>query len=293
MNNDYRQVENNSAKYTLYRIFLNESFNFIKFILRGILKGKRNRRDAESVKLIYEKRRADQLEKYEFTDLEDYFYQSQTSNNETKRWNLFDNKLSFDVLKKIQDKKYTLLEEKVISSNTNYVVELGSGGGRNIIYLAKKFPEKTFIGIELTKSSVQLSKLCADKFNISNVEFFEKDLTKPEKYSDLIQTDSLVFSVHCFEEMPGIFKIPLNLLKEKKVTNIFMLEPAYIFSLRSHLLSICVFMRIIYHDRLWGLISFCKKEFSQNYNIKIYNLGMGGNPVNPTNLIDISIKKDS
>jgi trans-aconitate methyltransferase len=98
---------------------------------------------------------------------------------------------------------------------------LGSGGGKNILYLARKFPEKRFVGIDLSPTSVEVSELAAIKFRLTNVNFFTRDLTKPDTYSDLMKSSSLVFTPHCFEEMPKIFKIPLILLKKKKVGNIF------------------------------------------------------------------------
>ena len=70
--------------------------------------------------------------------------------------------------------------------------------GRNILYLAKKFPDKKFIGIELSPVSVELSKLAADQFRITNIEFYVGDLTQVDDYSELIISSSLVFTKHCF-----------------------------------------------------------------------------------------------
>lgn len=90
--------------------------------------------------------------------------------------------------------------------------------------------------------------------------------------------------------MPRIFKIPINLLKEKKVKNILFLEPAFIFQPKRHILELLRLLRVVYHDRLWGLTNFCKKKFSENYNITMLDLGIGINPVNPTSMIYMKIR---
>lgn len=289
MKKDFRAQENRTTIYVTFRIFLNELFHFTKYVLRLIIKRKRFKRNVEFVRLIYEDRRADQLKNYELTTLDDYIYGSPTALEETKRWNLYNGKLRFGYHKQIQEKKHSLIEEKLRSINTNYIVELGSGGGSNILNLARKFPKKEFIGIELSKYSVELSNKVAKKFGITNAKFYERDLTQTSTYSNKINRDSLVFTVHCFEEMPRIFKTPLKLLKEKGVKNIFLQEPAYIFNPKRHLLDVSRLMRIIYHDRLWGLIKFCKNNFLNEYKIKAIDLGFGLNPVNPSSILDISL----
>jgi predicted O-methyltransferase YrrM len=286
---DFRNMKEASADYILLKFAQNEIKNFLRYCFNKI-RGKSFKRDTELVYSIYETRRLDQLKNYTFTTLDEYIFGSPTSNSEKSRWNLFEHKLVFSVGRKISDKKYSLIEEKINSLNLEYIVELGSGGGRNILHLARKFPQKKFVGIELSPSSVELSKRAAKTFKINNVEFYARDLTQKHTYEELIKSSSLVFSMHCLEEMPRIFKIPLNLLKEKKVENIFFLEPAFIFQPKRHILELSRLLRIVYRDRLWGLTSFCKKNFSKNYDISILDLGIGNNPVNPTSMIYMKIR---
>ncbi len=286
---NFRNIENASSKYILFKFVQKEFIAFLRFCF-NFIRQRNLKRDVELVYSIYESRRLDQIKNYTFTTLDDYVFGSQTSNKETKRWNLYKGKLQFGFQREITEKKYSLLQEKIKTIDTNYIVELGSGGGSNILYLARKFPEKRFVGIELSPSSVDLSKLAAIEFRLTNVEFFAKDLTKPDTYSDLIKSSSLVFTSHCFEEMPRIFKIPLILLKEKKVENIFLLEPAFLLQPKRHFLELARLFRIIYHDRLWGLPEFCKKNFTKNYDLTLIDLGMGNNPVNPSSIVDIKLK---
>ena len=287
--NDFRNHESASPKYICYKFVQKEFIVFLRFCY-NFIKQRNFKRDVESVLSIYESRRLEQIKKYTFTTLDDYVFGSATSGKETKRWNLYKGKLQFGFLREIEEHMYALLEEKIQSIDTNYIVELGSGGGRNILYLAQKFPEKRFVGIELSQISVELSALAAIEFGLTNVEFFAKDLTKPDTYSDLIKSSSLVFTSHCLEEMPRIFKIPLILMKEKKVENIFLLEPAFLLQPKRHFLELARLSRIMCHDRLWGLPEFCKTNFARNYDLIMIDLGMGNNPVNPTSLIDIKLK---
>ena len=87
--------------------------------------------------------------------LDEYVFGSQTSKKETMKWNLYKGKLKFGFQREITEKKHSLLEEKIKTIDMNYIVELGSGGGSNILYLARKFPEKKFVGIELSPTSVE------------------------------------------------------------------------------------------------------------------------------------------
>ena len=64
---NYRFQGNKSPAYILFRLCLAESFYFIKFILRRIIKWKKVLRDPELVNSIYDKRRGEQLQNYEFT----------------------------------------------------------------------------------------------------------------------------------------------------------------------------------------------------------------------------------
>ena len=286
---DFRHMENASSKYILFKFLQKEFIAFLRFCF-NFIRRRNIKRDVNFVYSIYESRRLDQVKNYKFTTLDEYVFGSQTSNKETIRWNLYKGKLKFGFQREITEKKYSLLEKKIKTIDTNYIVELGSGGGSNILYLARKFPEKRFVGIELSPTSVELSELAAIKFGLTNLEFFAKDLTKPDTYSDLIKSSSLVFTSHCLEEMPRVFKIPLTVLREKEVRNIFLIEPAFIFQPKRHFLELARLMRIIYHDRLWGLPEFCKKNFFKNYDLTFIDLGMGNNPVNPSSVVDIELK---
>lgn len=85
------------------------------------------------------------------------------------------------------------------------VVEFGSGDGRNILYLKKKFPDMKFVGLELSDVSVELSKAAAKKFGIDGVEFICANAT--EDVSRLTNFGNVVccYSSFALEMMPRIF----------------------------------------------------------------------------------------
>ena len=109
----------------------------------------------------------------------------------------------------------------------------------------------------------------------------------------MLNDKTFVFTNHTLEEMPRIFKHPLEALKKSKVKRIALIEPAYMFSFSRIILDLSRFLRIIYHDRLYGLVKFCKKNLSSTFKIEVIDLGMGVNPVNPSTLIILSRERNS
>ena len=206
------------------------------------------------------------------------------------RWCILDNRLSFGAQQTIHQRKLDIIKHFIIIENFETVIELGSGDGRNILWLASRYPHINFIGFELSQSSVDLSELASKKYGINNVRFIKADLTKRDTYEDFLKKDSFVFTNHTLEEMPRIFKHPLEVLKESDVKKIVLIEPAYIFSFSRIILDIARRIRIIYHDRLTGLIKYCKKNLSTTFKIDIIDLGLGVNPVNPSTLIILTRK---
>jgi len=279
-------IKQNSANYYLFNVFFKEMTFFIKFLIRPLIGKKNFKRTTSLVNEIYEKIRSEQL-----NDLNKMTFDQFVHKRISPRWCLLDNKLSFGALRVVRERKLYILEGILADSNTTKAIELGSGDGSNILWLAKKFPNHKFIGLELSETSVKLANAAAERFSILNVEFHQTDLTITESYCSYFEHDSFVFSMHTLEEMPRIFKIPLEALKNSRVKKIALLEPAYIFSFSRILLDITKLIRIINKDRLYGLIKFCKKTMSSQFNLEINDLGLGNNPINPTTLILLSRKE--
>ena len=83
------------------------------------------------------------------------------------------------------------------------VIELGSGSGRNLLHLKQQLPDRRFIGLELSSTSVKLARHLAEKFALP-VEFLEANVCE-ELTVDLRQAVDLVYSSHALEMMPRIF----------------------------------------------------------------------------------------
>ena len=156
--------------------------------------------------------------------------------------------------------------------------------------VGKQVSSYKFIGFELSQSSVDLSELASKKYGINNVRFIKADLTKRDTYEDFLKKIVFVFTNHTLEEMPRIFKHPLEVLKESDVKKIVLIEPAYIFSFSRIILDIARRIRIIYHDRLTGLIKYCKKKPIYYIQNRYYRSWARVNPVNPSTLIILTRK---
>ena len=178
-----------------------------------------------------------------------------------------------------------IIEGIMINSSCENVIELGSGGGKNLLWFASKYKNIKFIGLELNKTSVDLANAAAKKFDIQNVEFYECDLTKPETYKKFLSKNTFVYSHHTLEEMPRIYRIPLNEIKKSNVQIVALMEPIFMFSFSRLVLDIAKRLRILNKDRLIGLKKFSKRKLSKYFNIELVDLGLGVKPENPTTLL--------
>lgn len=111
------------------------------------------------------------------------------------------------------------------------VVEFGSGDGRNLLYLKRLFPEVHFVGLELSRASVEVSFQAARKFGVDGVNFLQANVCEPLPALALQSEVGLVYSSFALEQMPRIFKGALE--------NMLSLQPA----------AICLFEPV---PELWG-----------------------------------------
>lgn len=260
---------------------IREAVSLLKHILSRVIKNRRFDRNPFFVENLYDEIRSNLLKNLDNLTFYEYVYFSTTE----PRWSLLDNKICFGVVQTIRERYLNIISSFICLSKKHKIVELGSGDGSNVLYLAKTFKNREFIGLELSEKSVQLSNLAAKKFGIKNVSFKVIDLSKPKTYENYLNKDHVFYSAHCLEEMPRIFKIPLEALRKNGVEEIVLLEPAFIFNFSRFFLDIARFFRIIHRDRLFGLTGYCKRSLSKTFQVKIVDLGIGLNPVNPTTLI--------
>lgn len=103
-----------------------------------------------------------------------------------------------------------ILEELKNSDNEN-IIDLGSGFGSLVIFLASNLPNKTIIGYELSFVPWLISNILKYILNIKNVHFYKKDFLKEE-----LKNASLV----CYLFPEGMKKLEVKLFKENINTKI-------------------------------------------------------------------------
>lgn len=106
------------------------------------------------------------------------------------------------------------------------VVEMGSGDGRNLLYLKRLFGDRTFIGLEISPSSVQIARELSVQYGLP-VTFLASDVSSEIPVELKSGSIDLVFSFHTLQMMPRIFsralKISLNLSRK----HIALFEPVW------------------------------------------------------------------
>lgn len=107
-----------------------------------------------------------------------------------------------------------------ITSDTDCIIELGSGWGRNILNLSNSNNYKNidFIAGELSTSGQNVTKLFTSKFdlNVKSVDFNWHDVNSiSELLKNTSYTNVVIYSYHSIEQIPylnsDIFKNALNL----------------------------------------------------------------------------------
>lgn len=269
--------------YGLYRLNIE-----IRYLIKSILKiHPKIKRDTDHINEIYEKIRKDKFRKLDsFSTPNDYLSDLPNTYPDGQiRYSLLKNKLVSEKTNQVALMILEIIEGIMINSSCENVIELGSGGGKNLLWFASKYKNIKFIGLELNKTSVDLATAAAKKFDIQNVEFYECDLTKPETYKKFLTKNTFVYSHHTLEEMPRIYRIPLNEIKKSNVQIVALMEPIFMFSFSRLVLDIAKRLRILNKDRLIGLKKFSKRKLSKYFNIELVDLGLGVKPENPTTLL--------
>ncbi len=276
-------MHKNINSYGLYRLNIE-----IRYLIKSILKiHPKIKRDTDHINEIYEKIRKDKFRKLDsFSTPNDYLSDLPNTYPDGQiRYSLLKNKLVSGKTNQVALMILEIIEGIMINSSCENVIELGSGGGKNLLWFASKYKNIKFIGLELNKTSVDLATAAAKKFDIQNVEFYECDLTKPETYKKFLTKNTFVYSHHTLEEMPRIYRIPLNEIKKSNVQIVALMEPIFMFSFSRLVLDIAKRLRILNKDRLIGLKKFSKRKLSKYFNIELVDLGLGVKPENPTTLL--------
>lgn len=116
-------------------------------------------------------------------------------------WRLLDGRVTFGCLRAVRERHLELLARRIeeYTADDDLVVEFGCGTGRNLFYLARRFPMLRLVGIELTPATVARAKKMAERDGL-RIEFIVGDMTQPV---NLPAQASVAYSVHALEQLPG------------------------------------------------------------------------------------------
>jgi SAM-dependent methyltransferase len=123
------------------------------------------------------------------------------STAEQQCWMLLDGRVTYGYLRAVRERHLELLARRIeeYTSDNDVVVEFGCGTGRNLFYLARRFPKLRLVGIELTPATVARARKMAERDGL-RIEFIVGDMTQPVK---LPAEASVAYSVHALEQLPG------------------------------------------------------------------------------------------
>lgn len=159
------------------------------------------------------------------------------------------------------------------------VIEFGSGSGRNLLWLKSRYPSVYMVGLELSKTGVDLSRIAAHRFGLE-VEFHQANIA--DELPVLPRKDVSTFSVHCLEMMPRIFKRAVENILRTAENRVVFLEPV-VELYPANLRGVISRLRVAQIDRLMGLPDYLKRVGCQ---IEIAErLHSASNPLNETCVI--------
>ncbi len=110
--------------------------------------------------------------------------------------------------------------EKYIDLNKKNLIDLACGGGANTIYLAKKYPQSSFLGIDYDKNLIKLGD--KSKKNLSNIKFKIDNWNNVGLYKSFINSDKKMNpsgGIICFQSLTCLDMQLEEILKNLKKKN--------------------------------------------------------------------------
>lgn len=95
-----------------------------------------------------------------------------------------------------EHKEVTFSEEQLLSFDKPYYLEIGSGKGQFLVDMAKKFPDKFFIGVErnVTCAGITAKKLVEEKIENAKLMYINAEVLLPNIKDNSIESIFLNFS---------------------------------------------------------------------------------------------------
>lgn len=111
------------------------------------------------------------------------------------------------------------------AGDTDTLVELGSGSGRNLFTLARSGHWKRVVGLELSSTGLEVTRRIAEHFAIDNVESGRIDLLDPASEGFARLRGAVVFTFYCLEQLPSHTETVLRNLADAGVRRVILIEP--------------------------------------------------------------------
>jgi SAM-dependent methyltransferase len=206
---------------------------------------------------------------------------------------VLDDKIRWGTLREVRKLLLTKLSEavetKVQAGQT--VIEFGSGDGRNLLYLRKRFPDINFVGLELSPVSVEFSKKAAEQFGVEGVAFYQANACVPLPVNIIRPNIALIYTSFALEQMPVIFREALHNMLELSPSSIVLFEPipeVWGWGLR----GIVSRLRVRVIDRLRHLPSVLNELLESHPKYELKSIKRSGLAINPhTEMCEVLIQR--
>lgn len=111
------------------------------------------------------------------------------------------------------------------SMDSDRLIEIGSGAGRNLFALAYSGRWSHLLGLELSATGREVTRLVADRFSLDSVKTEYIDLLNPSSVGFDYLEGATVFSFYCLEQLPAYTRVVLNNLLKAGVRRVIHIEP--------------------------------------------------------------------
>lgn len=111
------------------------------------------------------------------------------------------------------------------ASDTEALVEIGSGAGRNLFALAQSGRWPRMLGLELSPTGREVTRLVAGRFALASINTEHIDLLNPSSEGFANLRGATVFSFYCLEQLPAHTYEVLSNLLYAGVRRVIHIEP--------------------------------------------------------------------
>lgn len=115
---------------------------------------------------------------------------------------------------------------RTYAGDTEALIEIGSGAGRNLFALALCGQWPKLRGLELSPTGMEVTRLAAARFGLSGLSVGPIDLLEPASAGFSELRGATVFSFYCLEQLPAHTESVLTALLRAGVKRVIHMEPS-------------------------------------------------------------------